>query len=70
MPINMPTNTAAKITEEKPINTGHSRLYYSTVMHHRVKPVAHKFTYQVGTFLLDLDELGDAIIRLQPIRII
>jgi DUF1365 family protein len=59
MPTNMPTNTAAKITTKGPINTGHSRLYYSTVMHHRVKPVAHKFTYQVGTFLLDLDELGD-----------
>ena len=35
----------------------HSRLYYSTVMHHRVKPVDHKFTYRVGTFLLDLDEV-------------
>lgn len=35
-----------------------SRLYYSTVMHHRVKPVQHRFTYRVGTFLLDLDELA------------
>ncbi len=34
-----------------------SRLYYSTVMHHRFKPKAHRFTYQVGSFLLDLDEL-------------
>ncbi|MFG1487710.1 DUF1365 domain-containing protein [Oceanospirillum sp. HFRX-1_2] len=34
-----------------------SRLYYSTVMHDRVKPVRHRFVYQTGTFLLDLDEL-------------
>lgn len=34
-----------------------SRLYYSTVMHHRFKPKVHRFTYQVGSFLLDLDEL-------------
>lgn len=34
-----------------------SRLYYSTVMHHRFKPSVHRFTYQMGSFLLDLDEL-------------
>lgn len=34
-----------------------SRLYYSTVMHDRVKPVRHRFVYKTGTFLLDLDEL-------------
>ncbi|MBB1486714.1 DUF1365 domain-containing protein [Oceanospirillum sediminis] len=34
-----------------------SRLYYSTVMHHRFRPSVHRFTYRVGSFLLDLDEL-------------
>ncbi|OPX54324.1 hypothetical protein SAMN02745127_02971 [Oceanospirillum multiglobuliferum] len=35
-----------------------SRWYYSTVMHHRVQPVDHRFTYQVATFLFDLAELA------------
>lgn len=38
--------------------TYNSRWYYSTVMHHRVQPVKHRFTYQVATFLFDLAELA------------
>lgn len=45
-------------------NTQHSRLYYSTVMHDRVKPVRHRFVYQTGTFLFDLDELPQLETRL------
>lgn len=32
--------------------------YDCQVMHHRVKPVAHRFTYSVASFLFDLSELA------------
>jgi uncharacterized protein len=35
-------------------------LYRGTVMHARLKPVAHRFTYDVFTILVDLDRLGEA----------
>lgn len=34
-----------------------SALYESTVMHHRVRPFRHRFTYRVFSLLLDLDEI-------------
>ncbi len=34
-----------------------SALYESTVMHHRVRPFRHRFTYRVFSLLLDVDEL-------------
>jgi DUF1365 family protein len=34
-----------------------SCLYRGTVMHHRLKPVRHRFSYQVFSLYLDLDEL-------------
>jgi hypothetical protein len=34
-----------------------SRLYEGTVMHHRLRPVRHRFSYRVFSLLLDLDEL-------------
>ena len=37
----------------------HSSLYESTVMHHRVRPFRHRFTYRVFSLLLDLDEIGE-----------
>ena len=36
-----------------------SSLYESTVMHHRVRPFRHRFTYRVFSLLLDLDEIGE-----------
>ena len=33
-----------------------SCLYQSRVMHHRLRPVAHRFTYRVFSLFLDLDE--------------
>lgn len=36
----------------------HSALYEATVMHHRVRPFRHRFTYRVFSLLLDLDEIG------------
>ena len=39
-----------------------SCLYQGRVMHHRLRPVRHRFTYRVFSLLLDLDEL-DAVDR-------
>lgn len=36
-----------------------SALYEGTVMHHRVSPVAHRFSYSVFMVYLDLNELDD-----------
>jgi DUF1365 family protein len=37
-----------------------SALYYCTVMHHRLKPLRHRFVYRMFMFYLDLDELDKA----------
>jgi DUF1365 family protein len=42
-----------------------SALYESTVMHHRVRPFRHRFTYRVFSLLLDLDELPELGRRLR-----
>lgn len=34
-----------------------SALYESTVMHHRVRPFRHRFSYKVFSLLLDVDEI-------------
>ena len=34
----------------------HSCLYQGRVMHHRLRPVPHRFTYRVFSLFLDLDE--------------
>jgi hypothetical protein len=41
-------------------------LYGGSVMHARLKPVGHRFTYRVVSMLIDLDRLGDAA-RASPI---
>src|SRR3954469_19455317 len=35
-----------------------SCLYQGRVMHHRLRPVRHRFTYRVFSLYLDLDELA------------
>src|SRR5579864_7790619 len=35
-------------------------LYIGDVMHARLKPVEHRFSYRVMSLLIDLDRLGDA----------
>jgi len=35
-------------------------LYFGEVMHARLKPVAHRFTYRVMSLLIDLDRLDQA----------
>lgn len=42
-----------------------SGLYEGTVVHRRMKPVRHRFSYRVFSLLLDLDELPDLDRRLR-----
>jgi uncharacterized protein len=35
-------------------------LYFGDVMHARLKPMGHRFSYRVMSLLIDLDRLGDA----------
>jgi DUF1365 family protein len=41
-------------------------LYFGTVMHARMKPMAHRFTYKVMSLLIDLDRLAEAD-RMSPL---
>ena len=41
-------------------------LYFGTVMHARMKPMAHRFSYKVMSLLIDLDRLAEAD-RLSPL---
>jgi hypothetical protein len=45
-------------------NTAHAfdaaALYFGTVMHARMKPMAHRFSYKVMSLLIDLDRLAEA----------
>lgn len=41
-----------------------SCLYRGQVMHHRLEPVGHRFTYDVVSLLVDLDELPELGLRL------
>jgi uncharacterized protein len=41
-------------------------LYFGEVMHARLKPMAHRFSYRVMSLLIDLDRLGEAD-RLSPL---
>ena len=35
-------------------------LYFGDVMHARLKPMGHRFSYRVMSLLIDLDRLGEA----------
>lgn len=39
------------------MNLQHSAFYVGEVMHHRMRPVRHRFIYRVSAMLIDLDEL-------------
>jgi DUF1365 family protein len=41
-------------------------LYFGDVMHARLKPIGHRFSYRVMSLLIDLDRLGEAD-RLSPL---
>ena len=50
-------------TEEKARTAGPSApaaLYFGNVMHARLKPMGHRFSYRVFSLLIDLDRLDDA----------
>ena len=50
-----------------PVASGlRSALYEGRVVHHRLGPVDHRFTYAIAMVLLDLDEI-DAVCRLHPL---
>ncbi len=42
---------------DKPHDSLNSALYFGRVMHHRVRPFRHRFTYRVFSLFADLDEL-------------
>jgi DUF1365 family protein len=43
-----------------PTNQNAAALYFGDVMHARLKPVGHRFTYRVMSLLIDLDRLAEA----------
>ena len=45
-------------------SVGHSCLYVGSVMHRRLRPFVHRFTYRVFSLYLDLDELAGLSRRL------
>ncbi|NBN78062.1 DUF1365 family protein [Microvirga tunisiensis] len=54
------------MAENGPPPAGPVTLYTGKVMHARMKPVPHRFTYSVFSLLFDLDRLADAD-RLSPL---
>ncbi len=53
------TSTPADVVQF-PAPTSAASLYVGQVMHARMKPVTHRFTYNVFSLLIDLDRLEDA----------
>jgi len=49
-----------RLSDNGPAPEGAATLYVGTVMHHRMKPETHRFSYSVFSLLLDLDRLEDA----------
>jgi uncharacterized protein len=54
----MPLRAAQGRTVDAP--TEAAALYFGAVMHARLKPVGHRFSYRVMSLLIDLDRLDDA----------
>lgn len=55
----MPERIAKVATQHKPADAA-AALYFGEVMHARLKPVGHRFSYRVMSLLIDLDRLEDA----------
>jgi uncharacterized protein len=51
---------AMPIKSGKPVAAGAAALYVGCVMHARLKPIGHRFSYRVMSLLIDLDRLADA----------
>jgi uncharacterized protein len=64
--------TVRPLGADTPVRTGtagpalRSAVYEGRVVHHRFRPVEHRFTYRIALVLLDLDEV-DALCRLHPL---
>jgi uncharacterized protein len=54
----MPPGAAQGRTADAPIEA--AALYFGEVMHARLKPIGHRFSYRVMSLLIDLDRLDDA----------
>ena len=54
------------MTVQATIASDAAALYFGEVMHARLKPMAHRFSYRVMSLLIDLDRLGEAD-RLSPL---
>ncbi len=48
------------MVREASTTTAPAALYFGDVMHARLKPMGHRFTYRVMSLLIDLDRLDDA----------
>jgi uncharacterized protein len=51
---------AMPIKSGKPVAAEAAALYVGCVMHARLKPIGHRFSYRVMSLLIDLDRLADA----------
>jgi len=61
----MPDETAKAATKRDPLDAA-AALYFGEVMHARLKPMRHRFSYRVMSLLIDLDRL-DAADRQSPL---
>lgn len=61
----MPKQTAKAGTQADPVEVA-AALYFGEVMHARLKPMGHRFSYRVMSLLIDLDRL-DAADRQSPL---
>jgi len=55
----MPDETAKAATKRDPLDAA-AALYFGEVMHARLKPIGHRFSYRVMSLLIDLDRLKAA----------
>ena len=55
----MPDQTAMTKTHRDTVNAA-AALYFGDVMHARLKPMGHRFSYRVMSLLIDLDRLDEA----------
>jgi DUF1365 family protein len=51
---------AAKCEPHRETANAAAALYFGEVMHARLKPMSHRFSYRVMSLLIDLDRLGEA----------
>src|SRR6202035_2896942 len=62
--VTMPDPTSKAAEREDKVDA--ASLYFGKVMHARLKPVGHRFSYRVMSLLIDLDRL-DAADRQSPL---